>query len=69
LRRVRHVVSNWFSQPRWGVARITIASAPTLVTMSAIQKLAAELRTSGGFDMLNVPFRHPDAQALFQTKG
>jgi hypothetical protein len=54
---------------RMGVARITIASAPTLVTMSAIQKLAAELRTSGGFDMLNVPFRHPDAQALFQTKG
>jgi 2-methylisocitrate lyase-like PEP mutase family enzyme len=52
-----------------GVARITIASAPTLVTMSAIAKLAAELRASGGFNMLNAPLRHPDAQALFQTKG
>ena len=52
-----------------GVARITIASAPTLVTMSAIARLAAELRASGGFDMLNALLRHSDAQALFQTKG
>jgi 2-methylisocitrate lyase-like PEP mutase family enzyme len=54
---------------RMGVARITIASAPTLVIMSAIAKLAAELHASGGFDMLNAPLRHPDAQALFQMKG
>ena len=53
---------------RMGVARITIASAPTLVTMSAIQKLAAELRATGSFDMLNAPLRHPDAQALFQIR-
>ena len=54
---------------RMGVARITIASAPTLVIMSAIAKLAAELHSSGGFDMLNAQLRHPDAQALFQMKG
>lgn len=54
---------------RLGVARITIASAPTLVTMSNIQKLAAELRATGGFEMLTTTFRHPDAQKLFQQKG
>jgi 2-methylisocitrate lyase-like PEP mutase family enzyme len=54
---------------RMGVARITIASAPTLVVMSAIQKLAAELRATGRFDMLTAPMRHPDAQKLFSTKG
>ena len=54
---------------RIGVARVTIASAPTLVAMSAIQKLAAELRTTGGFEMLASTLRHPDAQKLFSTKG
>jgi 2-methylisocitrate lyase-like PEP mutase family enzyme len=54
---------------RMGVARITIASAPTLVTMSGIQKLAAELRTTGGFEMLTATLRHPDAQKLFHLKG
>lgn len=54
---------------RMGVARITIASAPTLVTMSSIQKLATELRATGGFEMLATTLRHPDAQKLFQLKG
>jgi 2-methylisocitrate lyase-like PEP mutase family enzyme len=54
---------------RMGVARITIASAPTLVMMSNVQKLAAELRATGGFEMLTTTFRHPDAQKLFQLKG
>jgi 2-methylisocitrate lyase-like PEP mutase family enzyme len=54
---------------RMGVARITIASAPTLVAMSAIQKLAAELRATGSFDGLATQLRHPDAQKLFQPKG
>lgn len=54
---------------RTGVARITIATAPTLVTMSNIQKLASELRATGGFDMLATSLRHPDAQTLFQPKG
>jgi 2-methylisocitrate lyase-like PEP mutase family enzyme len=54
---------------RVGVARITIASAPTLVTMSGIQKLATELHAAGGFEMLNPDLRHPEAQRLFQLKG
>lgn len=54
---------------RMGVARITIASAPTLVTMSAIRNLATELRASGRFDMLATDLRHPDVQKLFQSKG
>ena len=52
---------------RLGVARITIASAPTLVAMSAIRDLAADLHATGRFDRLNVPLRHPDAQALFAS--
>ena len=52
-----------------GVARITIASAPTLVAMSTIQKLAADLRATGSFDTLTATLRHPDAQKLFQMKG
>ncbi len=54
---------------RMGVARITIASAPALVAMSAIQKLAADLRATGSFDSVVAPLRHPDAQKLFQPKG
>jgi 2-methylisocitrate lyase-like PEP mutase family enzyme len=54
---------------RIGVARITIASAATLVAMAAVQKLAAELRKSGSFEGLAAPLRHPDAQKLFQPKG
>jgi 2-methylisocitrate lyase-like PEP mutase family enzyme len=54
---------------RLGVARVTIASAPTLVAMSAIQKLAAELRATGKFDGLAATIRHPDAQKLFSMKG
>jgi 2-methylisocitrate lyase-like PEP mutase family enzyme len=50
---------------RLGVARITIASAPTLVAMSAVRKLADELRASGRFDGLAATMRHPDAQQLF----
>jgi 2-methylisocitrate lyase-like PEP mutase family enzyme len=60
---------NAASLERIGVARITIASAPTLVVMSSIQKLAAELRATGGFDALSATLRHPDAQKLFQPKN
>jgi hypothetical protein len=52
-----------------GVARITIASAPALVTMDAIGKLAADLRSTGSFEPLSSPFHHPDVQKLFQSKG
>lgn len=54
---------------RLGVARITIASAPTLVAMSAIRALADDLRATGRFDGLAAPLRHPDAQALFAEEG
>jgi len=53
------------SLERLGVARITIASAPTLAAMSAISELAQDLRATGRFDRLAAPLRHPDAQALF----
>ena len=49
-----------------GVARITIASAPALVTMSAVQELATELHATRSFDRLAATLRHPDAQKLFQ---
>jgi len=48
-----------------GVARITIASAPALVAMSAVQKVATELKAGKGFASLAAPLRHPDAQNLF----
>ena len=51
---------------RLGVARITIASAPTLVAMSAVRALADDLRATGRFDGLAAALRHPDAQALFK---
>jgi 2-methylisocitrate lyase-like PEP mutase family enzyme len=54
---------------RLGVARITIASAPTLVAMSAIRALAEDLRATGRFDGLAATLRHPDAQALFAQEG
>lgn len=52
---------------RLGVARITIASAPTLVAMSAIRDLADHLRATGSFDRLAAALRHPDAQKLFAS--
>ena len=52
---------------KMGVARITIASAPTLVAMSAIAALARDLRATGRFDGLNASIRHPDAQKLFSN--
>jgi len=57
------------SLERLGVARITIASAPTLVAMSAVKALADDLRATGRFDGLAASLKHPDAQALFAAKG
>ena len=54
---------------RFGVARITIASAPTLVVMDAIAHLAAALRADGSFDMLTSTLHRPDVQKLFQLEG
>jgi 2-methylisocitrate lyase-like PEP mutase family enzyme len=57
------------SLERMGVARITIAAAPTLVAMSAIQKLAADLHAKRSFEVLTSAIGHPDAQQLFPEKG
>ncbi len=51
-----------------GVARITIASAPTLAVMSDIQGLAKELRAGSGFEMLAASLTRSEAQKLFQSK-
>jgi 2-methylisocitrate lyase-like PEP mutase family enzyme len=51
-----------------GVSRITIASAPTLAVMSAIQCLAAGLRSTSSFEMLTASLSRSDAQRLFQFK-
>jgi 2-methylisocitrate lyase-like PEP mutase family enzyme len=51
---------------RLGVARITIAGAPTLVAMAAVRALADDLRANGRFDGLAASLRHPEAQALFK---
>ena len=50
-----------------GVARITVATAPALVAMSAIRTLAEGLRATGSFEALAAPLRHPDAQKLFAS--
>ena len=50
---------------RLGVARITIAAAPTLVTLSTIRALAETLHASGSFDGLAATMKRPEAQQLF----
>lgn len=52
-----------------GVARITIASAPTLVAMDAIQTLASSLRANQNLDVLSSNFHRPEAQRLFGDRG
>jgi len=64
----RHGLPNAAAFERMGVARITIASAPCLITMSGIQKLAQDLRATRGFDALAPSLRHPEAQKLFELK-
>src|SRR5262245_21438905 len=51
-----------------GVARITIAAGASLVVMSLIQKLGAELRSSGRFDMLAHSVNRLEAQQLFEPR-
>jgi 2-methylisocitrate lyase-like PEP mutase family enzyme len=53
-----------------GVARVSIASGATLVVMSALRRLAAELRVSGDFAILDHPMTRAEAQQLFvEPKG
>jgi 2-methylisocitrate lyase-like PEP mutase family enzyme len=51
-----------------GVARVSVASGLTLATMSAIQRVAEELRTSGRFDVLASAMKRDDAQRLFAPR-
>lgn len=51
-----------------GVARVSVASGLTLATMSAIQGMAEELRTSGRFDVLASAMKRDDAQRLFAPR-
>lgn len=52
-----------------GIARITVASGPSLVAMSAIRDVASALRENGNFDSLNAAIKHPDAQKLFASRS
>ena len=51
-----------------GVARITIAAGASLVVMSLIKKIGAELKASGRFDMLAHTMNRPEAQGLFEPR-
>jgi 2-methylisocitrate lyase-like PEP mutase family enzyme len=53
-----------------GVARVSIASAATLVAASVLQQLARDLRAKGDFAMLEHRMTRAEAQLLFaQRKG
>jgi 2-methylisocitrate lyase-like PEP mutase family enzyme len=65
----RHGMPGAAELQQLGVARITLASASTLVAMDAIRELAMNLRSSGDFESLDSSFHHPDAQKLFQLEG
>lgn len=64
----RPAMPNAAALERLGVARITIASAPTVVIMDAIQKLASEFRATGSFDMFASKLQRPEVQHLFHPK-
>jgi 2-methylisocitrate lyase-like PEP mutase family enzyme len=51
-----------------GVARASTASAPALVAMSAIRRVAEELRGNAGFDILHAAMKRIDAQRLFAIR-
>ncbi len=48
-----------------GVARVSIASGATLAIMSAIRRIAEELRQNGDFDVLKASMTRVEAQKLF----
>jgi 2-methylisocitrate lyase-like PEP mutase family enzyme len=51
-----------------GVARVSTATALTLMIVDRIRELARELHATGRFDALGPRFGHPEAQALFGSK-
>ena len=54
---------------RTGVARVTVAAAPALAAMAAVQALARDLRVTGSFEALETGFVRRDAQGLFSITG
>jgi len=52
-----------------GVARVSVASGLTLAAMDATQRMAAELRKSGRFDVLASSMKRDDAQRLFAPRS
>lgn len=53
---------------RLGVARVSTASGPSLVAMSATRQVAAELRAKGQFNVLESSMKRADAQQLFAVR-
>lgn len=53
---------------RAGIARISTAAGPALAALSLVQKIAAELRATGRFDILKSTATRADAQALFAPR-
>jgi 2-methylisocitrate lyase-like PEP mutase family enzyme len=55
---------------RLGVARVSTASGPTRVAMTATRKIAAELARTGSFDIFGGDtMGHPEANALMAKRG
>ena len=53
---------------RMGIARISTASGPSLVVMSAMRQIADEL-SKGRFDVLDSVITRADAQAMFAARS
>jgi 2-methylisocitrate lyase-like PEP mutase family enzyme len=51
-----------------GAARVSVASGPALAVMSLTQRIAAELRQKGEFDILHAELKRVDAQRLFANR-
>lgn len=51
------------------VANLLPGTAPARRAMSAVRRLATDLRAPGGFDLPESPLPDPALQFLFQPKG
>ena len=54
---------------RLGVARVSTASGPARVAMTAVKKLAADLARDGSFDVFRDAMNHQDANALMTRRA
>jgi len=51
-----------------GVARVTTATAITLMALATTRQIAREIRASGRFDAISPAIAHPEMQQLFAKK-